>query len=183
VVSLAAFALVLSSLAACEGARYPAPASGAPTAASSEAAEAEPTASTGATPREQLPVVEFMRADGSTVPLHVEVPPMTEYGIGLSGRRALEERGMLFDFQNNEHSGPFWMKNTHIDLDIAFVGADIRIISIQRMKAEDETHITSPRPYRFAIEAPAGWFERNRIAAGDMVHFLFGLPPLLSGAR
>jgi uncharacterized membrane protein (UPF0127 family) len=123
-----------------------------------------------------------MRPDGSTVPLAVEVPPMTEYGIGLSGRRSLEDRGMLFDFQNNEHTGPFWMKGTHIDLDIAFVGPDIRIIAITRMKAEDETHVTSPRPYRWAIEAPAGWFERNNIRAGDMVHFLYTLPPLLTSA-
>src|SRR5262245_40665951 len=60
----------------------------------------QPIASTANTPRASLPVAEFERSDGTLARLPIEVPPPTEYNIGLSGRRTLgDERGMLFYYR------------------------------------------------------------------------------------
>ena len=157
----------------------PAPAATTATTTTATVAPAEPTASTGATPADQLPVVEFLRADGAVVALPIEVPPRREYGIGLSGRYALDGRGMLFDYGVPERDGPFWMKNTHVDLDIAFIGADLRIVAIRQMEAESLDYVYSGSDYQYAVEAPAGWYEAHGVAAGDAVRFTFDTPSAL----
>ena len=93
-----------------------------------------------------------MRADGTVVSLAIEVPARTEYGIGLSGRYELGERGMLFHYEE-EGRRSFWMKNTHIDLDIAFIGADFVIREIFGMEAK---RAVSPTCRPFAANQPAG---------------------------
>ncbi len=117
-----------------------------------------------------------MRGDGSVVALPVEVPLRSEYSIGLSGRYELGERGMLFHYPDDERARPFWMRNTHFDLDIAFVGADFVIIDIQRMTAGTEDLHRPDRGYMYAVEAPAGWYEANGIAVGDAMRLTFELP-------
>ena len=136
----------------------------------------EPTATTGAIAVEELPVIEFVRGDGSSVSLRVEVPPLSEYSVGLSGRYELGERGMLFHYPDDSRARPFWMRNTHIDLDIAFVGADFVIIDIQRMTADTDDLHRPDRGYMYAVEAHAGWYEANGIAVGDVMWLRFELP-------
>ena len=136
----------------------------------------EPTASTGSIPREQLPVVEFLRAGGGVAELHVEVVPRAEFGIGLSGRYTLEERGMLFDYGPPAGDHPFWMQNTHIDLDIAFVASDLTIVAIRTMQAESREFVRAGVDSQYAIEAPRGWYADHRIVEGDRVRFTFVTP-------
>ena len=136
----------------------------------------EPTASTGVMPRADLPLIEFVRADGAVVPLPVEVPPRDEYSIGLSGRYTLDERGMLFHYSDPESHIAFWMKNTHFDLAIAFVSADFRLVEIRAMEAESLEIIRPLVAHQYAVEAPAGWYAQHGIAVGDRVRFLFELP-------
>ncbi len=150
-----------------------------PAATTATAPPSEPTASTGATPADQLPVVEFLRAGGGVVTLPIEVPPHEEYGIGLSGRYTLDERGMLFDYGTPERAGPFWMKNTHVDLDIAFISAGLRIVSIRQMEAESLDYVYSDSDYQYAVEAPAGWYAAHGVAVGDAVRFTFDTPSAL----
>ena len=121
-------------------------------------------------------MIEFVRADGSSVMLPVEAPPRSEYGVGLSGRYELGERGMLFHYADDSRARPFWMRNTHIDLDIAFVGADFVIIDIQRMTADTDDLHRPDRGYMYAVEAPAGWYEANAVAVGDVMWLRFELP-------
>ncbi|MSQ41864.1 MAG: DUF192 domain-containing protein [Dehalococcoidia bacterium] len=145
------------------------------TATASASAPAEPTATTGALPLERLGVIEFLRADGVAVPLRVEVPPRAEYGIGLSGRYALGERGMLFHYDDPHTRVAFWMKNTRVDLAIAFVDGSFRVVEIREMQAESLEIITPQQDYQYAVEAPARWYERNGIRAGDQVRLRFSL--------
>ena len=147
-----------------------------PTSASSPAPAAEPTAISGATPRDQLPVVEFLRADGVVVSLPIEVPPRSEYGVGLSGRYELDERGMLFHYSDPESHVGFWMKNTRINLAIAFVSSEFRIVEIHEMVAESLDIIRPQAAHQYAVEAPAGWYDAHGLAAGDRVRFTFELP-------
>lgn len=143
-------------------------------------ASGEPVASTAAIPEDELPVVEFAVGGVIIAALGLEVPPREEYGIGLSGRTTLGERGMLFDYGVPDHLGPFWMKNTHVDLDIAFVGADARIVAIRQMEAEALDLVESGAPYQWAIEAPSGWYEAHGIEVGAEVLFRFDTPSALA---
>ncbi|MEE8421588.1 MAG: DUF192 domain-containing protein [Dehalococcoidia bacterium] len=142
-----------------------------------EGGEPEPVASTASIPVEQLGVMEFHRqSDGQIVVLPVEVPPRTEYSIGLSGRRELCERGMLFHYPEDTR-GPFWMKNTHIDLSIAFVDREARVVEIRRMTAESLELVRPEVDYRFAVEAPAGWYAEHGIETGDLMRTRFEFTP------
>ena len=134
----------------------------------------EPTATTGALPLEELPRIEFVRVDGTAVSLPIEIPPRSEYSIGLSGRYALGERGMLFHYEE-EGRRSFWMKNTHVDLDIAFIGADFVIREIFGMEAESLEIRRPDAVYQYAVEAPAGWYAANGVQLGDTARFAFDL--------
>lgn len=139
----------------------PAPASGTP--------RAEPTASTGALATSALRTAKFTYG-GVVVTLPIEVPPASEYEIGLSGRRSLDGRGMLFAFPDGLNVG-FWMKGTHIDLDIAFVDASMRVIDVQTMRAESLDVHKPPSSYVVAVEAPVGWYAAHGVKTGAQVAF------------
>ncbi len=63
----------------------------------------------------------------------------------------------------------FWMKNTHIPLDIAFVRQDKVIANVATMKAYDETSIPSKGMTLYAIEFKAGTLKKLEIKAGMKV--------------
>jgi uncharacterized membrane protein (UPF0127 family) len=98
------------------------------------------------------------------------------WSFGLMFREDIPwEYGMLFIFPNEE-SGGFWMKNTYIPLDIAFIDSDKTIFSIQRMLpcSDDNCPVYySPKPYRYALEVKAGFFERFGFKEGSKIKVLF----------
>jgi len=72
---------------------------------------------------------------------------------------------IVFDF-GQELLTQFHMRNVPAPLDIAFAKADGRIFAILRM-APSPTELYGPMgPFRFAIEARAGFFESRGIEAG-----------------
>ena len=90
-----------------------------------------------------------------------------------------EGRGMLFVFQDAQHRS-FWMKNTLIPLDIAYIDENLKIIDIQAMEPETEDAHPSARPAMFALEVPLGWFAKMGINAGAQAQLVFGpgsVPP------
>ena len=140
----------------------------------------EPVASTAYIPASELPVAVMTRADGETFTLPVEVPDRSEYNVGLSGRLELGERGMLFWYPEPTTQN-FWMRNTHYDLSIAFVDGDERIVAIVDMEAESLETRGPGELYRYAIEAPVGWFAERGIEAGDLAVLDFEIPESLRG--
>ena len=137
------------------------PAGGTPSGSATASSTAEPVASTASIPTSALPKARFTFG-GKTIVLPIEVISEKEFPIGLSGRRSLEGRGMLFAFPDGAKTG-FWMKNTHIDLDIAFVDASMKVIDIQTMKADTLDEHRPATSYVAAIEAPAGWYAANGV--------------------
>ncbi|MDP2807576.1 MAG: DUF192 domain-containing protein [bacterium] len=91
---------------------------------------------------------------------------------GLMHRRQMpEDEGMLFVFEYPQPLS-FWMKNTYLPLDIAFVARDGSILNILKMKPLDEgPRYLSQGPALYAIETNAGWFQKNGVKAGDKVRF------------
>ena len=95
---------------------------------------------------------------------------------GLMFRRELPEgQGMLFDF-HQEQPTSFWMKNTYIPLDMIFIRADGRILSIAENRVPlSETLVHSQGPVRAVLEVIGGTAKKLGIAPGDRVgHAIFG---------
>jgi uncharacterized membrane protein (UPF0127 family) len=92
---------------------------------------------------------------------------------GLMFREELApDEGMLF-----VHDAPidanFWMKDTPLDLSIAFVDDEGRIVNVAEMDAHDLEGASSLRPVRFVLEMSTGWFTERGIGPGAV---LDGLP-------
>ena len=112
----------------------------------------------------------------NTVPVLLEIartPAQRRYG--LMERESLDSHaGMLFvypEFRPPEHG--FWMYNTRIPLDIAYLDDKGRIVSIRTMEpcpSEQGSQCPSyPAGTRFirAVEMNAGFFSGNGIGVGD----------------
>ena len=124
-------------------------------------------AETPGRPQSGLPGGQI-RVDG--IPLQVELARSPEQRrIGLMHREKLaEDAGMLFVFDAEQRLS-FWMKNTLIPLDIAYIAADGRIVDIQSMAPLSQRGHPSRAPARFALEVNQGWFARHGVEVGDRV--------------
>ncbi len=104
--------------------------------------------------------------------LYVEIADNPEErAIGLAFRKnLLPNEGMLFIFEK-EGIYPFWMRNTFIPLDIAFISKDNIIIDIQRMTPLDDKKTYQPlKPFLYALEVNQGYFEEKGIKIGDTIY-------------
>lgn len=89
---------------------------------------------------------------------------------GLMHRNKLSKNtGMLFKFPYASNLN-FWMKNTYIPLDIAFLDDNGKILQIE----EGIPLSTKPIKSRFAckhvLEVNKGWFKENNVKTGDLIN-------------
>ena len=85
------------------------------------------------------------------------------------GRKNLPaDSGMLFDFGQSRRLS-FWMANTHIPLQIAFIDERGRIGQIEQLQPHDAAPVVSRNHYRYAVENNAGWFDRHGLRVGAQV--------------
>jgi|SRR3989344_3139847 len=87
---------------------------------------------------------------------------------GLGGRESvLGDYGMLFVFPKDDLYG-FWMKDTLVSLDIFWLDAEGKVVSIAR----DVATTTYPRvfyptmPARYVLETAAGFAREHSVATG-----------------
>jgi uncharacterized membrane protein (UPF0127 family) len=78
------------------------------------------------------------------------------------------DRGMIFVFDQDRLLS-FWMRNTVIPLDIAYIRSDGTIVKTHTMQPLDERGYPSIEPARFALEVRAGQFAQWGVQAGDHV--------------
>lgn len=122
--------------------------------------------------REGGVVTRETRVRVAGIPVTVEVAESDEARQrGLMYRDSLpDDHGMLFVYPE-ERRLSFWMRNTQIPLDIAFLDRGGTIVDIQQMEPfTDETHV-SGRPAMYALEMREGWFEEHGVEVGDRVEF------------
>lgn len=79
--------------------------------------------------------------------------------------------GMLFTYPDveGERTGGYWMKNTLVALDIAYIGADGTVVDIRAMdpcEADPCPGYPPDAPYRATLEVPQGWFAAVGVAEG-----------------
>ena len=91
---------------------------------------------------------------------------------GLMFRRSMVDSvGMLFIF-NTEEQQSFWMKNTYISLDIIYVNANKRIVSIaENCKTLSEESIPSEGPAKYVVEVNAGYAAKVGLKKDDKIDF------------
>lgn len=114
--------------------------------------------------------VRLVRSDGGEVPVAVRVAATPDARRrGLMGVADLPDgTGMLFRFPELAAHGGFWMRDTLVPLDIAFLAAG-EVVAVATMTpcAADPCPITDPgRPYDAALEVPAGWLAARGIGPG-----------------
>ena len=111
-----------------------------------------------------------MRVGGHEIRVEV-ADDQAEKERGLMYRESLpDDEGMLFVY-TTPATRSFWMRNTLIPLDIAFIDPDGLIVDIQQMQPQTDELTTSKYPAMYALEMNLGWFEANGVAVGDRLEF------------
>jgi uncharacterized membrane protein (UPF0127 family) len=95
-----------------------------------------------------------------------DTPERQAGGFQCATPQEIQRSLILFDF-GDEISTQFHMKNVPAPLDIAFIKADGRIFSILRMDPSP-TRLYGPMgPFRYALEAHAGFYSSQGIRQGE----------------
>ncbi|MBN8547169.1 MAG: DUF192 domain-containing protein [Ignavibacteria bacterium] len=99
----------------------------------------------------------------------------TEYDRqrGLMFRKSmLETQGMLFVFPEEEMQS-FWMRNTYISLDMIFIDANKKIVTIHKnTKTLSDQSYASTKPAKYVLEVVGGFCDRHGVVEGDIVSYL-----------
>jgi hypothetical protein len=117
----------------------------------------------------------------ATATIHVGQVPLA---VEVANTEATRQKGMMFRTRlgpdeamlfvfGRDSNLTFWMKNTPVDLDLAYIRADGTITQTERMEANVLDPVFSREPVRFALEVPAGWLQEHGVAAGTKV----AIPP------
>lgn len=91
---------------------------------------------------------------------------------GLMYRKSMEmNQGMLFIFPVEELQS-FWMRNTYLPLDMIFVNADKKIITIHKnTKTLSDQSYASTEPAQYVVEVNAGFADKYSLKTGDKINW------------
>lgn len=116
-----------------------------------------------------------VKIQGHELEVEIAADP-TRRQVGLMYRKTLPaESGMLFVFPQPQPQS-FWMSNCLMDIDIAYIDDDGKIVDVIHMKkpapgtpSSALERYPSSRPVRYALETNAGWFAAKGIGPGAVV--------------
>ncbi len=112
--------------------------------------------------------------DADTVVAEVAATP-DERAEGLMYRDEVPDgTGMLFVFEDSQPRA-FWMANTYVALDVAYMDPSYRIVDIIAMEPLVTESYPSDAPAMFALEVRQGWFEEQGIEIGARAEIVFGV--------
>lgn len=100
----------------------------------------------------------------------VEIADTVEKRVaGLQNRLLLDhDNGMFFIYDEPQYLN-FWMKDTAIPLDLAYIDQDGVIVEIYSMYPHDHTVKRSREKVRYVLEVNQGWFADKGIKPGDRI--------------
>lgn len=107
------------------------------------------------------------------IPCFVEIADQKhQIQLGLMGRESLTMgMGMFFVLPKARRVG-FWMKNTPLELSIAYIDPNFVIQEIYDLHPLNEALVISRRDdILYALEVPRGWFGSHKIGVGDIIQF------------
>ena len=114
--------------------------------------------------------LETMKVNAGSCVLTLEkaTTPMAST-TGLMHRESMPaDRGMVFPIAEGRRA-VFWMKNTLIPLDIAFLDENWKVLAIAQMEPLDLTNVPGPEGTRIAVEVNQGRFEECGLEPGDQM--------------
>jgi len=76
-----------------------------------------------------------------------------------------QDQGMLFCFSSDAHHS-FWMKDTYVPLDLAFIDSSWNIVDIKQGIPLSTKGIHPSKACRYVLEMNKGWFEDKNIREG-----------------
>lgn len=117
--------------------------------------------------------LQFLIDSTSIKTIEIEVAASDlERGRGLMYRKNMpENRGMLFLFDEARIQN-FYMKNTYIPLDIIYVDANRKVVSIQKQTTPlSELTLPSEAPAQYVVEVNGGFCDKYGIDKGTQVEF------------
>lgn len=128
--------------------------------------ETDRATETPAIPFRQDGTLDFLLEGEPVVSIAIEIADTDSARVrGLMQRTSLPDRsGMLFVFEREEPQG-FWMANTPLSLDLAFVNSDSQIVSVAKYtRPLSDDLIPSEAPARYVVEVPAGFADTYGIS-------------------
>nr|WP_267507833.1 DUF192 domain-containing protein [Borreliella bavariensis] len=97
---------------------------------------------------------------------------------GYMGTEKVEYgNGMLFIFKK-EQKLSFWMENTPLPLEIAYIDSNGIIKEIYDLEPYSRASVNSIYKAKYALELPSGSFSKFQIKIGDKVNFCFDINSL-----
>lgn len=115
---------------------------------------------------------QYGRVNAVTLDVEIAKTPQ-ERAQGLQDRSSLpEDAGMLFVFETPDQWS-FWMKNTKIPLDLAFINQHGVITEVTSMQPQSAEITQSAFPVLYALEVNKDFFSKHRLSTGAKVT----LPP------
>lgn len=110
-----------------------------------------------------------------TLEIPIEIADREElHSFGLMFRKDISWNfGMLFIFEKDVNYG-FWMRNTYVPLEIAFIDSNKTIFNIQKMFPCNDEQCKiyySPKPYRYALEVKMGFFKKFGFKEGAKIEY------------
>jgi uncharacterized membrane protein (UPF0127 family) len=124
------------------------------------------SASFAATPLKQVNVT-LKGPHGEVAMVHAEVAD-TEASrqYGLMNRDSMPaDAGMIFTWPKPQKVG-FWMKDTHIPLDMLFISRGYVVAVAPQAKPMDETVISPPGVVDAVLEVNGGWASAHKLGPG-----------------
>ncbi|MFT6845499.1 MAG: uncharacterized membrane protein (UPF0127 family) [Flavobacteriales bacterium] len=115
----------------------------------------------------------FVNDTSSVITIEIEVADTDpQRARGLMYRKSMpENRGMIFLMDRLEIQN-FYMKNTYIPLDIIYVDADKKVVSIQKQTTPlSELTLPSEGPAKFVVEVIGGFCDKYEIKKGTTIQF------------
>ncbi len=116
-------------------------------------------------------VIEIYRNDSLIGTFETEVAD-TPYKreTGLMYRKQMNDNQSMYFVFPGEELRYFYMKNTFIPLDIIFIDAGNRIVSIvKNAHPLDETTLGSGKPAKYVLEVKAGMADKLQLQPGDSI--------------
>ena len=115
----------------------------------------------------------FMNGSDTIHTIDIEIADNNfERQRGLMHRKSMsDDQGMLFIF-DQQRPQSFWMKNTHISLDIIYVQTNGQVVSIARNATPfSEQSLPSEGPAQYVVEINGGLSSKLKIDKGTTVVF------------
>lgn len=93
-----------------------------------------------------------------------------EHQTGMMWRTNMAEmEGMIFIFDGPDRRS-FWMRNTLVPLDIAYIAPDGTLLEVHAAQPKNETPLPSDSDrVQFVLETRQGWFQRNHVKPGMQI--------------